>query len=121
MLKIDVETFKPEFDMESPFLFNFLSLMFLPFFNLSQTSCPTFSINKFELGFDYSSVPEILCIVHNDFNDFAEEEIPAKLKNIFLKKKDVLGLMWIKIQIINIGIEEDPNLDRLNIETRGKI
>ena len=28
--------------------------------------------------------------------------------------------MKIKTQIINIGIEEDPNLDRLNIETREK-
>ena len=78
--------------------------MFLFLFNLNQTFCPTFSINKFELGFDYSFVPEILCIVHNDF---VEEEIPPKLKNIFLKKKDVLSLMWIKTQIINIGIEED--------------
>ena len=66
-------------------------------------------------------MPEILCIVPNDFDDFAEEEIPPKLENIFLKKKDMLGLMWIKTQIINIGIEEDPNLDRLNIEIRGKI
>ena len=28
--------------------------------------------------------------------------------------------MKIKTQIINIGIEEDPNPDRLNIETREK-
>ena len=59
----------------------------------------------------------MLCIVPNDFDDFAEKKIPPKLENIFLKKKDMLGLMCIKTQIINIGIEEDPNLDRLNIET----
>ena len=56
----------------------------------------------------------------NDFVDFAEEEIPPKPENIFLKKKDMLGLMKIKTQIINIGIEEDPNPDRLNIERREK-
>ena len=66
-------------------------------------------------------MPEILCIVPNDFADFVEEEIPPKLENIFLKKKDVLSPMKIKTQIINIGIEEDPNPNRLNIKTRGKI
>ena len=33
----------------------------------------------------------------------------------------MLSPMKIKTQTINIGIEEDPNPDRLNIETRGKI
>ena len=59
-------------------------------------------------------------LVPNDFVDFVEEEIPPKLENIFLKKKDMLSPMKIKTQIINIGIEEDPNPDRLNIETREK-
>ena len=66
-------------------------------------------------------MPKILCIVSNDFIDFAEEEIPSKLENMFLKKKNVLKPNEDKTQIINIGIEEDPNLDRLNIEIRGKI
>ena len=58
-----------------------------------------FFINKFELGFDYSSVPEIFCIVPNDFDDFAEEEIPPKLENMFLRKKDVLSPMKIKLKL----------------------
>ena len=73
--------------------------MFLFLFNLSQTFCPTFSINKSELGFDYPFVPKILCIVPNDFVDFAEEEIPPILENMFLKKKDVLSPMKIKLKL----------------------
>ena len=56
----------------------------------------------------------------HDFDDFAEEEIPPKLENIFLKKERHAKPNEDKTQIINIGIEEDPNPDRLNIETREK-
>ena len=44
-------------------------------------------------------MPEILRIVPNNFVDFAEEEIPPKLENIFLKKKDVLSPMKIKLKL----------------------
>ena len=56
----------------------------------------------------------------HDFDDFAEEEIPPKLENIFFEKERHARPNEDKTQIINIGIEENPNLDRLNIETRGK-
>ena len=90
------------------------SLLFL--FKLSEANVPfpfqfesdilsNFFNNKFELGFDYSSMLEMLCLVSNDFVDFAEEEIPPKLENIFLKKKDMLGLMWMKTQIINMVLK----------------
>ena len=87
--------------------------MFLFLLNLSQTLCPTFSINKFELGFDYSSVPEILCIVPIDFDDFFLPNLKTYFERRAKPNED-------KTQIINIGIEEDPNLDRLNIETKEK-
>ena len=56
-----------------------IGLMPTPIKNQNQLAFNLKTLNKFELSFDYSSVPEILCIVPNDFDDFAEEEIPPKL------------------------------------------
>ena len=58
-------------------------------------------INKFELSFDYPSVPEVLCVTPNDFDDFEEEEIPPELKNLidFEEGRCALSLIWMKLKL----------------------
>ena len=68
-------------------------------------------INEFELSFDYPSVPEVLCVTINDFDDFEEEEIPPELKNLidFEEERHAKPNMD-ETQTINIGTEENPKL-----------
>ena len=49
-------------------------------------------------------MPEVLCVIPNDFDDFVEEEIPPELKNL-----------------IDFEEERRTKPNRLNFNTRGKI
>ena len=106
-----IETSKSESVVDESF--PFVSRSRLPFaFYFESNSVSSSFGNKFELSFDYPSVPEVLCVTSNDFDDFVEEEIPPELKNLidFEEERRAKPNMD-ETQTINIGTEKDPKLE----------
>ena len=63
-----VKTFESGFAVEESI--SFISKSRLPFsFQFESNIVSNSFINKFELSFDYPSVPEVLCMIPNDFDD----------------------------------------------------
>ena len=66
---VTVETSESELVVEESF--SFISKSRLPFsFQFESNIMSNSFIYEFELSFDYPSVPKVLCVTPNDFDDF---------------------------------------------------
>ena len=106
---VTVETSELEFDVGESFSIFKSRIPFAFQFELNFMS--NSFVNKFELSFDYPSVPELLCVSLNDFDYFVEETIPPELKNLIDFEEERRAKPNVdETQTINIGTEEDVKL-----------